>query len=436
MADVGEGDSVSHAHAADDKVGAADACEEKCGDDAAGARESAADGVQWEDGEAFDVVIVGGGQSGLCTAYSLKQHAPDASVLVLDASEQVGGVWRRRYDSLRLFSPARFSRLPAVPQMGADGAFPTKDEVADALQALVEQEALPWVGNARVTDAHWLPEGAWQLTVAGRPSARARMLVIATGPHNCGWRPEELASSLPASIVQMHSCDYQRPSQVSEEGNIAVIGAGASGVAIAGELAAAASARSAAGGALQEVYLFGRNVGKLPRRVFGADLYWWLHKTGALTTARTTAVGRAMMSSSVSAGDPLIGSALADAKDAGVIYRSSKLVRCAADQRSADWAVLTAADGAAALGVHTVIWATGFRTDYSWLHVPPAEEGEEEEELVDEAGLPRTLAGCSSVAPALYFVGQRWLHTGASSLLYGMPADADMVAQAIAECLG
>jgi len=91
--------------------------------------------------ERFETVIIGGGQAGLTAGYYLAKHG--RPFVILDANERIGDAWRKRWDSLRLFTPARFSRLPGLPLPAPAWSFPTKDELADYLEAYAVQFELP-----------------------------------------------------------------------------------------------------------------------------------------------------------------------------------------------------------------------------------------------------------------------------------------------------
>ena len=203
--------------------------------------------------ESFDTVVIGGGQAGLAIGYYLKRQ--NRRFVILEAGPRVGEAWRGRWDSLRLFTPAKYNGLPGLPFPGADFYFPTKDEVAEYLERYAQRFELPVRLNAKV-DALTRRDGRYQLT-AGPQRLSAARVVVATGAFRRPRLPA-YASELDPALVQLHSSAYRNPTQLPP-GSVLVVGAGNSGAEIA--LEAKASGR--------RVWLAGRGTGRIPADVLG-----------------------------------------------------------------------------------------------------------------------------------------------------------------------
>jgi putative flavoprotein involved in K+ transport len=340
----------------------------------------------------LDVVVVGGGQAGLAMAWHLRRQG--MRFVVLEAGPELGHVWRARWDSLKLFTPARYSSLPGMPFPAPADSYPTKEPVADYLQAYATAFHLPVTFNARVTDLRRAGE-IFEVR-AGDAVYRARQVVVATGPFQVPFTPPP-ARKLDPSVTQLHSAAYRNP-QAVPDGPVLVVGGGNSGFQIAEELAAS-----------RHVDLsIGARVPMLPQRLLGRDLFWWLTRLGLIRVAGTSRLGRRMQAR----GEFVIGSNRRRLHRTGVRFRP-RLV-------DADGHTVRFADGGT-LQVHTVIWSTGFRSDYSWIHIPGV--------LTD--GRVAHRRGVTEV-PGLYFLGLSWQHTRGSALLGFVGDDAAYLADRIA----
>ena len=179
----------------------------------------------------FDTLVIGGGQAGLAVGYYLAEQSRD--FLILEANDRVGDSWRRRWDSLRLFTPAEYSGLPGLPFPAPTGYRPTRDETADYLEAYATRFNLPV--RLRTPVDSLARQGHTYLLVAGPHRFEASKVVVATGSYQRPRVPA-FASQLDPQIVQLHSSEYRNPDNL-QDGEVLVVGAGNSGAEIALELA-------------------------------------------------------------------------------------------------------------------------------------------------------------------------------------------------------
>jgi putative flavoprotein involved in K+ transport len=346
--------------------------------------------------ERLDVVVIGAGQAGLSMGRLLVDCG--LRVVLLDQADRVGDSWRRRWDSLRLFTPARYSALPGLPLPGPGDRHPGKDEVADYLTAYAQRFAVPVRTGARVVEVSAVDNGAGFVVRTGDGQLRtAGQVVVATGPFQRPVRPA-FAERLSHEVLQLHSHSYRNPDQLPQEGTTVVVGRGNSGCQIADELAAAG----------RDVVLSGRAQPFLPQRIAGRDVFWWLHRTGLLHAPSGSWRGRLMRRR----GEPVIGT------DVGGSTREGRL-RLVPRATDAAGRWLCFADGQR-LPVAGVVWATGYRPDYDWLRLP----------VLDTTGRPVHQRGVSTVA-GLYFIGLPWQSQRGSALLDGVADDARWLTRAI-----
>jgi putative flavoprotein involved in K+ transport len=341
----------------------------------------------------LDVVVVGGSQAGLAMAWHLARQG--LRFVVLEAGAKLGHVWRSRWDSLTLFTPAQYNALPGMLFPGPVDTYPTKDSVADYLEAYTNTFDLPLRLNARVTHVGRTEEGEFEVRTADE-AYRTRQLVVATGPFQVPLPPA--ARRLDASVTQVHSSQYRNP-QALPDGPVLVVGGGNSGFQIAEELAAT-----------RQVDLsVGTKYPMLPQRLLGKDLFWWLTRLGLMRVTATSRLGRRVQAR----GEFVIGSTRRRLKQAGVRFRPRLVDGDGRTVRFAD---------ASTLEVGVVIWATGFRSDYSWIPLPG---------VVDDGRVAHR-RGVTDV-PGLYFLGLSWQHTRGSALLGFVKDDAAYLMDRIAQ---
>jgi putative flavoprotein involved in K+ transport len=345
--------------------------------------------------ERFGTIVVGGSQAGLAAGYHLMKQ--DVDFLIVDAGDRVGDVWRNRWDSLRLFTPAKYAGLPGMPFPSHPSHLPDKDEVADYLERYADKFDLPVCTGTRVESL--VHDGERYVLRTNRGTLEADNVVVATGPFQRPRVPN-VASSLSPKIHQLHSRDYRSPFDLPA-GPVLVVGAGNSGAQIALELARD-----------HKVWLAGRDTGHMPRRLLGRDIFDWLWPLMRRFTADTR-IGRRMRENVLHAGgDALIGILERTIVEGGVV-RVGRV-----DGERGGWPVC---DGVA-LEPSTIVWCTGFTPDFSWIDLP----------VFDESGFPRHRRGVVDEAPGLYFLGLRFQHRLNSSLVGGVGYDAEFVAGEVA----
>jgi putative flavoprotein involved in K+ transport len=350
--------------------------------------------------EHTEVLVVGAGQSGLALAYHLQRRG--IQVLLLDRNERVGDSWRRRWDSLKLYSPASRDGLPGFPFPAGRTAYPTKDEMADYLEAYAARFELPVRLGAEI-DALTQEDGRF-VGHTGGTRIEAETVVVATGVFEKPYVPA-FAGELSPAITQLHSSAYRNLSQL-QDGPVLVVGASHSGSDIAYEAAAQ-----------HDVVLSGRDTGQLPVSVEtrrGRVLFRGLFFAGTHVLTVDTPMGRKMRPHIRHGGAPLLRYRRPELRKAGV---ERVLDRTVGVQDG-----LPVLDGGRVLDVKNVVWCTGFRPDFSWIRVP-LEIGEDR--------YPVQYRGASTT-PGLYFVGLPFLHSFASMLIGGADRDTGRVAEQIA----
>lgn len=348
----------------------------------------------------FDTIVIGGGQAGLAMGYYLRQQGRD--FVILDAGSCVGDVWRYRWKSLRLFSPAKLNSLPGMPFPARDGYFPTKDEMADYLEAYAERFDLPIILNTRVNtltrdgDLYAIETDSLRFT--------ANRVVVATGQNHHPNVPE-FAKELNESITRLPAKEYQSPEQLPD-GAVLVVGAGNSGAEIAVELAATG----------RHTWLSGQDVGHVPFGFLDSRLDVWLLSNvfGWLLSVLSvdTWTGRKLKERMQKRATPLGRLTPSRIRRAGVERVPRTVGITGGKPRLADGRVLDVA---------AVVWATGFRPEYSWIALPRL--------TFDDWGYPVHVRGVVAGEPGLYFMGLPFQYTLLSTFVGGVGADARYIAE-------
>jgi putative flavoprotein involved in K+ transport len=341
-----------------------------------------------------EVAVSGAGQTGLAIGYVLRRQG--RRFVILERASQIASAWRERWESLTLFTPRRYSALPGLSFPGDPDGYPTRDEVIAYLERYAETFDLPIELNSEVKKLELGDDGRFRLKVDGR-TITADQVVVATGPFQTPYVPE-LAKRLADDVFQTHAVGYRRPDDLPP-GTLLVVGGGNTGFQIAKELSAT-----------HEVLLsISSRQTPLPQRLLGRDLFWWLTKARILHKTVESRLGRKL-----SARETLIGSSPRELKRRYGVELRPRVV-------DVDGRRVRFEDGRE-LEVDAVIWATGYRHDYSWIKVP----------IFDEDGRLRHRRGVTDV-PGIYFLGLTWQHTRGSALIGWVREDAEHIAERIAE---
>jgi putative flavoprotein involved in K+ transport len=346
--------------------------------------------------EHVDTLIIGAGQAGLSTAYHLQRS--DRTCLIVDVNERVGDGWRRQWDTLKLYSPAKYDGLPGLPFPAPPWSFPGKDDVANYLETYASRFDLPVRLRTRVDrlSAH----GDGYMATCGDDTILADQVVVATGTFGRTPLIPDFADELDPMIMQLHSSEYRRPDQL-RAGPVLVVGASHSGMDIAYELASD-----------HPTILSGRDRGQIPTRldspmfkvVFPLVLFTFKH-----VLSRRTPMGRKAMEEFRFHGGPALRVKRSDLIDRGVERLPERVVGVQDG--------LPLLEGGRVADVTNVVWSTGFRQAFGWIDLP----------IFGEGGWPVEMRGVVDAAPGLYFCGLSFQSAAASMLIAGSGRDAQYV---------
>ncbi|KRE74203.1 flavin-containing monooxygenase [Arthrobacter sp. Soil762] len=343
----------------------------------------------------LDTMIIGGGQAGLAMGYYLNEQ--QRKFLILDANPRAGDAWRQRWDSLRVFTPAKYDGLPGAPFPADPLAFPTKDDVAGYLEGYAERFDLPVLHGVRVNRL-WREEGRYVAASNGQ-RWEAHNVVVATG---CSQAPKVpgFAAELSPAVVQLHSSQYRNPRQL-QDGPVLVVGLGNSGAEIGFEVCRT-----------HPTFVAGKPGGEIPVKHGRTAARYFLpvlRFLGLHVLTLNTLIGRKAAPTFKAHAAPLMRTRSKDLVAAGV-----RLVPRIAGVENG---LPVLADGTR-LEVSNVIWCTGFRDDFGWID--PA--------MLDGGGLPRQERGVALDSPGLFFLGQEFMYSAFSATLVGASRDARYLA--------
>jgi putative flavoprotein involved in K+ transport len=350
--------------------------------------------------ERINTVVIGGGQAGLSVGYHLQRRG--VQFVILDASARVGDAWRNRWDSLRLFTPAKFSGLDGMRFPAAPNSFPTKDAMGDYLERYAQHFQLPVHSGVRVERLSRL--GDRFLVVAGDQQFEADNVVVAMA----GWqrpRVPTFARELNPRIVQLHTFEYRNRSQL-QPGGVLIVGAGNSGAEIALDVVHG-----------HDTWLSGPDTGHVPFRIEGLVARLLLVRLvlrvvfHRILTVKTP-LGRKVRAKMLHHGEPLVRTKPQDLVAAG-IKRVPRVARIENGRPVLE-------DGRV-LDVSNVIWCTGFNSGFSWIDLP----------VFDADGDAKHESGVVTSEPGLYFVGLKFLYAASSSAIHGVGRDAARIADRI-----
>jgi putative flavoprotein involved in K+ transport len=344
--------------------------------------------------DVFDVIVIGGGQAGLSVGHHLSRTG--LRFLILDADERVGDSWRKRWDSLRLFTPAKFDGLDGMPFPAPKNDFPTKDEMASYLEQYARRFKLPIRNGMRVR--HVFKRAERFVVVTDTQEFEALQMVVAMGKYQRPRTPK-FAEELSPELLQLHSSNYRNAKQL-QPGAVLIVGAGNSGADLALEAVRAGHHVSLAGAGPGEVpFRPGSFVG---RNIMGPLVLGFVFHH--LLTVKTP-MGRKAQQGAIERAVPLIRVKQRDLRAAG-IERVARVVG-ARDG-------LPLLEDGRTLNVTNVVWSTGFQPGFEWIDLP----------VFDENGWPRHRSGVVDSVPGFYFVGLPFLHAMSSSMIHGVGRDA------------
>jgi putative flavoprotein involved in K+ transport len=341
----------------------------------------------------YDVIVIGAGQAGLSMGYYLKKST--LSFLILDNNERIGDVWRKRYDSLVLFTPRSYSSLHGLALEGDTEGFPTKNEIGDYLERYAITFELPIQLKEEVQ--HITKQDGLFLIITQQSTLQAKNVVVANGPFNNPSIPL-FAKEFSKEVVQLHSSQYKNPSQLNQ-GSVLVVGGGNSGSQIAVELSQS-----------HNTYLsVGQNIRFLPLTFMNKSIFWWFDKMGILKANSTSFLGKRIQKQ----GDPIFGYELQEKIKHNKVKLKGRTVGVQNNKATFD--------DHSSLEINNIIWSTGFLPDYSWLNLP---------NLIEPTGEVIHKRGITNI-DGLYFLGLPWQHRRGSALLLGVGDDAKYLYQRI-----
>ncbi len=345
------------------------------------------------DQQHIETIVIGGGQTGLTIGYEMARNGRD--FVILDGSARIGDGWRKRWDSLLLFTQARYNGLPGMLFPAKRDEFVGKDAVADYLEAYARFHELP------VRSGVWVKRvshdvGRFVVDLSDR-TLYADNVVVAMADYQIPKVPA-FGPDLDPDIVQLHSSQYKNPSQL-QEGAVLVVGMGNSGADIGLEVART-----------HQTYIAGKESAHIPFRIEGRAGRRMLPlvrfvMVNVLNTS--TPIGRKVRPRALVEAAPLIR-----VKPKDLAEVSERVGRVAGVVEGKP-----VIDDGRALDVANVIWCTGFSPGFSWIDLP----------VMDDDGRPRHQRGVVADQPGLYFCGLNFLHALWSETLTGVGRDARYV---------
>ena len=342
--------------------------------------------------DVLDVLVIGGGQAGLSVGYYLKQLG--LSFAIVDAHDRIGDAWRKRWDSLRLFTPARYDGLDGLPFPASPNHFPTKDEMADYLERYAAHFQLPVRTGVKVNRL-WR-EGDRYFADAGALQFEAAHVVVAMSSYQ-GAKVPAFAADLAPDIVQLHSSEYKSLAQL-QPGPVLVVGTANSGAELATETVTT-----------HPTWIAGRDVGELPFPISNV----WVQRVVL------PILFRVVFHRILTVNTPMGRKARSKRQDAlnRIRQRRADLERSGAQWTERVVGVTNGrprlADGRT-LDVRNVIWCTGYDLGLSWIDLP----------VFEPDGEPRLSGGVVESEPGLYFVGQHFQYSVSSTMIHGVGRDA------------
>ncbi|MDM5234886.1 NAD(P)/FAD-dependent oxidoreductase [Bacillus cereus] len=334
----------------------------------------------------LDAIIVGASQAGLAIGYYLKQER--YNFLLLDAGNRIGDSWRKRYDSLQLFTPRSYSSLPGMALIGEENGFPYKDEIANYLERYAQHFQFPVQLQTEVLKIR-KQQDIFELHTPTE-ILQSKNVIIASGGFQKPFIPL-FSQRLSSNVFQIHSSQYKSPLQIPK-GKVLVVGGGNSGMQIVVELAKT-----------HEVTMsISHPLTFLPLHFFRKSIFNWLEKVGLLYAEINTKRGRWFQKKK----DPIFGFEGKELIRNGAIKLQEKVISASENKimfQNGD-----------TYSAQSIIWSTGFIQDYTWIEI---------EKAVNEDGFPNHTKGISPVR-GLYYIGLPWQSQRGSALICGVGKDA------------
>ena len=365
----------------------------------------------------MNTIIIGGGQAGLATSYQLSKHGIEH--VILEANQRVATSWSKRYDALKLITPNWMNSLDGLVFPGEKDDFSSRDDVVKYLDKYAEKIKAPIKFEQKVIGLSKIGN-LFHITTEKNEVYSCANVILATGPFQNPKIPS-FSRKIEKSVFQIHSGKYKNTSQLIGD-TILVVGSGNSGVQIAID-----SSKD------KKVYLSKENNFWIPRSLSGTqfleiikkfgindkeihssemevqkDFMCWMQQLGLYDMPLSTAFGQALSKGN----DPFVGQNIETLLDDNNVM---KLGKCT-DYTSGKFQF----DDNRSLKVDTVIWATGYDYDYSWVNLP----------ILNNHGQPLHENGISQLG-GLYFIGLRWMSRADSGLLKGVSKDAKYIAKVI-----
>jgi putative flavoprotein involved in K+ transport len=341
-----------------------------------------------------DILIIGAGQAGLAMGYHLQKTS--LRFLLVDGCSRVGDSWRKRYDSLTLFTPRFLSALPGLELPGDPQGYASRDEFANYLETYASHLELPIETNTGIQRLE-RRNGGFAATSLNGQKIEAQVVVLANGGFQTPIVPA-MSKTLSSDVQQFSTESYRNPSQIPA-GTVVVVGDGATGRDIASELAESHAVYLAAGKPRR----------LMPERILGMSMWWWLQKLGFLTAPSESFIGRELRE---------MDSFPNRERDFNALRR--KGIQIMPKVTQSDGNTVTFANGAS-VSVDSIVWAMGYRDDSDWVAIP---------EVKDPHGNFNHQKGVSPVEN-LYFIGRPWQTSRASAIIHGASRDAEMIVKAI-----
>lgn len=354
--------------------------------------------------------VIGGGQAGVSLSYYLGRAGVDHLVFERD---RPFASWRNRWDGFRTNTPNWMNVLPMAepqPALSTDpDGFAQRDELVRYFDACLKAARPPIVQGIEVTRVEPCDDGLWIVETASE-SYRACAVALCNGAMSVPRLPRS-AANLPDDVPQLHSSQFRSPAQISTN-RVLVVGTASSGVQIARLLCES--------GKFAQVHVALSKVLALPRKILGVPIHRVIHRLGLFDVRTHSALGRLLYSNLEGKGDPIMPPTPKDlSREFGLTLHGRFDGVGEGMIRFTDGSALPTDD-------LTVVWCTGFRPDYRFVEVP------DRNVAFLPSGHPRHSRGVSDAVKGLYFVGLRYQHTVASHDIYGVAADAEYVADAIA----